>query len=124
MVDKKKFNIFLRILKHNEVFFIDEEYVIFYELDPTNISNDKRTVEHKSIRWAKCFGGFSLSLYAFLYEYGDSFEKGLTFNLKKDSLMWVVFYYIDKYNIKYIIKKNFFKRFYYFNLFYQYSSFK
>jgi hypothetical protein len=28
----------------------------------------------------------------------------------------VFFYYVNKYNIKYILKKNFFKRFYYFNL--------
>lgn len=36
------------MIKENEIRFIEEEYVIFYELDPTNISNDKRFVLHKS----------------------------------------------------------------------------
>lgn len=37
---------FVDVFKKNEIFFIDEEYVIFYELDPTNIFNDKRITEH------------------------------------------------------------------------------
>lgn len=49
-INTVKSDLFIKILRKNEIFFIAEEYVIFYELDTTNISNDKRDLEHKSKR--------------------------------------------------------------------------
>jgi len=102
------------MLERNEIFFIDEEYVIFYELDPTNISNDKRVLEHKSKRWSKYFNEFIKDFFFYL--------NVLTFNRNFSNILKIgchikhVFYYMYKFNRKYTIKKNFFKRFIYHNI--------
>ncbi len=112
--DSYKGDLFISILKKNEIFFIDEEYVIFYELDPTNIFNDKRTLEHKSKRWSKYFDKFIEDLFILLSVLiiDKKFNKLIltNFNIKH------AFYYIYKFNRKYTIKKNFFKRFFYHNI--------
>lgn len=112
--DRRRSNLFIKILKKNEVFFIDEEYVIFYELDPTNIFNDKRHVEHKSKRWSKHFDNFIEDLFAFLFHL--MYEKNSKFFFINTHHILNVFYYIYKFNRKYTIKRNFFKRFYYHNI--------
>lgn len=109
----EKSELFIKILKKNEVLFIAEEYVIFYELDPTNISNDKRDLEHKSKRWSKYFNNLLEDLFIFLSFL--NFNK-IKFYLISNKNMLNTFYYIYKFNRKYTIKKNFFKRFYYHNI--------
>lgn len=112
--DEFKSNFLINMLKKNEIFFIDEEYVIFYELDPTNIFNDKRNLEHKSKRWSKYFDKFIEDLFFFLNIL--IFDKNLSKNLIVDHHTKHVFYYMYKFNKKYTIKKNFFKRFFYHNI--------
>lgn len=112
--DRSKNDLFIKILKKNEVFFIAEEYVIFYELDPTNISNEKRSVDHKSKRWSKYFDDFIESSFEFLSTLMD--DKNSKFFFIKTYRVLNIFYYIYKFNRKYTIKRNFFKRFYYHNI--------
>lgn len=109
-----KSDILIKILKKNEILFIAEEYVIFYELDPTNISNDKRDLEHKSIKWSKYFDKFIEDFFFFLSIIINN--KNVNKKVKEKNLIFHVFYYIHKFNRKYTIKKNFFKRFYYHNI--------
>lgn len=111
---ENKNDFFINMLKKNEVFFIDEEYVIFYELDPTNILNDKRNLEHKSKRWSKYFDAFIEDFFFFLDVL--IYNRNLSRNLITDFRIKHVFYYMYKFNKKYTIKKNFFKRFYYHNI--------
>lgn len=109
----RRYEFFLTALKKNEVFFIDEEYVIFYELDPENIFNDKRIIQHKSHIWAKHFDKLITSLSLF----HQSLNIQIIFNkykYKKDFVRF--FYYIYNFNRKYLIKRNSFKRFYYHNI--------
>lgn len=114
LIDDSKNDLFIKILKKNEVFFIAEEYVIFYELDPTNILNDKRDLEHKSKRWSRYFDKFIEDFFLFSHVLinKNNFNKKLI-NTKK---IFHIFYYLYKFNRKYTIKKNFFKRFYYHNV--------
>ena len=109
-----KYNYFIKILKKNEIFFIEEEYVIFYELDPTNIVNDKRELQHKSKKWSKYFNSFIDSLSTFLQSIPDV-NYNTIINLRKNGI-WFLFYYMSLFNKKYVIKRNFFKRFIYHNI--------
>lgn len=112
---KQKFNEFVDSLKKNEIFFIEEEYVVFYELDPTNISNDKRSPIHQSKKWSKFFERYTHHLEPFILVFYLNNLTNYT-NLNKIKISSIIFYYINKYNTKYRKKKNFFKRFYYHNI--------
>lgn len=113
-INTVKSNFFIKILKKNEIFFIAEEYVIFYELDTTNISNDKRDLEHKSKIWSKYFDKFIEDFFLFLCILIN--DKNISKRLIIQNHVLYVFYYMYKFNRKYTIKKNFFKRFYYHNI--------
>jgi len=104
----------VKSIKKNEILFIEEEYVIFYELDPTNIFNDKRNVSHKSKNWSKFFESYINLLYIYIYDY--IFIHDLNQNDHNKCSFLHVFYYINKFNKKYLIKKNFFKKFFYHNV--------
>jgi len=112
-INNIKSNLFIKILKKNEIFFIAEEYVIFYELDNMNILNDKRDLEHKSKRWSKYFDKFIEDFFLFLYILNN---KNISKRLIIQNHVLYVFYYMYKFNRKYTIKKNFFKSFYYNNI--------
>ena len=58
----KKTKHFIKILKKNELFFIDIEYVIFYELDVTTIHGLNNNI-HKSKKWVKYLTYYWTSLY-------------------------------------------------------------
>lgn len=114
LISNVKSNLFIKILKKNEIFFIAEEYVIFYELDTSNILNDKRDLEHKSKKWSKYFDKFLEDFFLFLCILINT--KNISKRFLKKSHVLYVFYYMYKFNRKYTIKKNFFKRFYYHNI--------
>lgn len=103
---------FVDVFKRNEIFFIDEEYVIFYELDPTNIFNDKRITEHKFKRWTKYIDNMIEDSLIFIETYDDSIFGSISTHNK----VFNIFSYIYKLNRKYLIKRNSFKRFYYHNI--------
>lgn len=113
-INTVKSDLFIKILRKNEIFFIAEEYVIFYELDTTNISNDKRDLEHKSKRWSKYFDKFIEDVFLFLCILINN--KNISKRLIIKNHVLYVFYYMYKFNRKYTIKRNFFKRFYYHNV--------
>lgn len=112
---KHRFNFFVKSLKANEILFIDEEYVIFYELDPTNISNDKRSPIHQSKKWSKFFEKYLDHLQPFFHTFYINNLLNHT-NSNKMRISSTILYYINKYNLKYRKKRNFFKRFYYHNI--------
>lgn len=69
---------------------------------------------HNSIKWSKYFDTYILSLYLYIYDcyiihdlIKSSFNNFIRLN---------IFYYLSKFNKKYLIKKNFFKRFFYHNV--------
>lgn len=104
----------VNMFEKNEIRFIDEEYVIFYEMDPTNIYNDKREISHKSEMWSKYFENYILLLYTYIFDY--SIMNNLIKSKFNNCSFLHSFYYINKFNKKYVIKKNFFKKFFYHNV--------
>lgn len=102
----------MNVSKKNQIFFIDEEYVIFYELDPTNIFNDKRHTEHKFKSWSKHINSIIDDLPTFI----DTFNSLNKINFINSNRTFKTLFYIYRFNRKYLIKKNFFKRFYYHNI--------
>lgn len=106
-----KFNFFIKILKKNELFFIEEEYVIFYELDITTIHGMNNNV-HKSKKWIKHFSEYSEVVLDNFYML--SFYKILK-NLYKNYIY--SFYFLKRYNKSIKLKKNFWKSLHFYKIF-------
>lgn len=97
---------FIKTLKKNELFFIDEKYVIFYELDVNTIYGLNNNV-HKTKGLIKFFTNYMsiMSNFAYFNFYSKNIN---TYNYKYS----YAYYFLTKFNKTIKIKNNFWKEFY------------